>query len=148
MKMPTLNQVRTKVDDWLTARWPTFRDRQIAYQSVNGRYWQGKRTHTAELLYTGTVDAEAIANNLTSTPTDQVASWLTLIPEWNAILLPALFICDTYNGPLGQGFVLSIWVRHNGTVYMRAQNYALNGGLNGGETWRTYAWQAVTDAPV
>jgi hypothetical protein len=147
--VPTLNQVRTKVDDWLTTRWPIFRDRQIAYQLANGKYWQGKRTHTAELLYTGTVDAEAIANNLTSSPTDQAATWISIIPEWAGILLPALFICDAYNGPSGMGFVLSIWVRHNGTIYSRAQNYALVGGLTGGEAWRTYAWQAmVLDGPL
>lgn len=145
--MPTLSQVRTKVDTWLEARWPTFRDRQLAYHAVNSKFWQGKRTHTFELLYTGSVDAEAIANNLTSSPTDQAATWVSIIPEWVGVLLPALFVCDTYNGPLGHGYVLSIWVRHNGNIYTRAQNYALDGGVSGGEAWRTYAWQQVTDGP-
>jgi hypothetical protein len=79
--MPTLNQIRTRVDDWLQARWPTLRDRQEAYFAQHGRYWQGLRTHLGNVEHSTTTTSDAIADNLGSAPSDQQATWMDRYPE-------------------------------------------------------------------
>jgi hypothetical protein len=135
--VPTLNQVRNKVDNWLAVRWPTVQGRQEAYLLAHGRYWQGLRTHTFDLAYTTQVDAEANGNALTDHPTDQTESWLDFVPEWGGTALPAVFVMDVYQSPAGWGYVATVTVLHNGTRYRRSQNV-------GSETWRTQAWVVVT----
>jgi len=133
--MPTLQEVRTKVDTWLTARWPTVVSRQDTYFIANGRYWQGLKTHVAHLEYDDNTDAESQGDNLDSSPTDQTKNWQDAFPILSTLTLPALFIVDVYENNDGHGWVLTAYVRFNGTIYARAQNGS------GSETNRTYAWR-------
>jgi hypothetical protein len=137
----TLAEVRTKVDNWLAPRWQVVQDRQAAYFAANGRYWQGLRTHTFDLEYTSTVDAEAQADALDSAPTDQIENWLAVFPEFGVTPIPAVLIVDVYDGPLGHGYVAQLWVKFNGNIYTRSAQV-------GPEDWRAAGWQQVTATAV
>jgi hypothetical protein len=132
----TLQEARQKVDQWLAARWPTIQDRQATYLANHGRYWQGLRSNISNLTYTDATDASIPADNLGSSPTDQIETWLAVFPELNGINFPAVVWIDTYNGPEGQGYVASVFICHNANCYLRSQNV-------GPEAWRTAAWSVV-----
>lgn len=132
----TLAEWRDRVNTFLANRLPLVTDRQNAYFSAHGRYWQGLRTNIADLHYTDTVDAAAPGDNLNSAPTDQIETWLAVLPELDGVSLPAVLWIDTYSGPQGHGWVATVLICHNSICYTRSHNV-------GPETWRTAAWQAV-----
>jgi hypothetical protein len=137
--MPTLAQMRTAVDNWLTNKWPAVTSRQETYFANQGRYWQGLITHLVPPAHTNSTDGSKTGDRLDQGPSDQPNSrtWLDVFPEWLSELLPATAIMDVYDGPLGKGYVATVRATHNGTLYERSQNV-------GPETWRTQAWhQAV-----
>jgi hypothetical protein len=131
--MATLAQVRTIVDDWLTARWPLFTARQDAYFLAHGRYWQGIRWAT--LAATPSEGADG-ATTLTVKPTDQAEDWVDF--GLGALLTaPCAFQCDVYDSPGGKGYVATVEVLYGGTLYTRSRNV-------GPETSRTVAWHVAT----
>lgn len=135
--MPTLNQIRNQVDSELGPLWQAILSRQETYFAAHGRYWQGIRTHNDLPAHdTNTTDEKPAVD---SAPTDQVEKWSDFLPE---ILTNQKFAlqCDVYDGPQGQGFVGTIWFKHNGNIYARSQNH-------GPETWRTQGWH-VHEVPV
>lgn len=136
--MATLAQLRTRVDDWLAARWPTVLARQDAFFTNRGRYWQGLITHTVIPAHTTAVDADVVADRLAMHPTDQAQSWLDVLAELSGIVFPAALVMDVYDGPQGKGYVATIFVRHNGTLYSRSQNV-------GPESFRTQAWAVARE---
>lgn len=138
--MATLAQVRDRVDDWLTARWPTVQARQTAYAAAhNGRYWQGLRCMVAEPNHTTAQFNDATPDRMSSKPTDQAESWMDFLSEINGVAIPAVFIMDAYQAPAGHGYVAHVYARHNGTLYHRAQNV-------GPETFRTQAWHVAGES--
>lgn len=133
----TLSSTRLKVDTWLTNQWPTIVARQNAYYSSHGRYWQGLLTCTGTNgipNFTAAADGDATMDNLNSRPYYQIESISDLFPALVGVSLPAAFTCNQYDGPSGKGYVVTVYVRWNGTIYRRAQN-------NGPETWRSFYWQ-------
>lgn len=137
--MPTLNQMRTAVDTWLAGKWPVVVARQETYASNHGgRYWQGLRTHNVDPAYTNSTDGSRVADRFGQAPSDQLASWLDVLPEWVAELLPVCIWIDVYDGPQGTGWVAGIQATHNGNTYRRTQNV-------GPETWRTQGWHQVIE---
>lgn len=139
--MATLAQVKTRVDDWLAARWPTVQARQTAYAAAhNGRYWQGLRCMAVEPNHTTAQFNDAVSDLLGGHPTDQAESWLDFLPEINGgTAIPAVFVMDAYQAPSGHGYVAHVYARYNGTLYHRTQNV-------GPLTERTQAWHVVSDA--
>ena len=133
--MPTLQEVRTKVDNWLTSHWPTVASRQATYFLAHAKYWQGLRTHVGEIEYTTASDGESVGDNLTSSPTDQSETWQDAFPVLSTLILPAVFVMDVYENNDGHGWVLTAYIRFNGTIYTRARNG------EGTETDRTYNWR-------
>ncbi len=126
--MPTLQLVRAVADARLTVLWTDhIRPRQDAYFAAHGRYWQG--LVTSSIPEDG---AEAVAD-YTSSPTDQAETWADIFGAAIGMSLPVALAVDVYEGPQGHGFVARVWIRYDGTVYMRAQNHGL-------ESWRTAAW--------
>jgi hypothetical protein len=134
--MPTLSQMRDQVDQFLTDRWAMIRNRQNAFQASHGRYWQGLITHDACPTHTDAADGSSVGTRLNRGPTDQIATWLDVLPEWAGESLPACIQVDVYDGPRGQGWVLSVQAAHGGNLYRRSQNV-------GPETYRTTAWQRL-----
>jgi streptogramin lyase len=137
--MATLNQVRTKVDDWLALKWPTVKSRQQTYFDNHGRYWQGLITHSSVPVFTTNSDGDAIPDDLSFKPTDGLLSWEDIFPDWEGALLPCAIKIDVYDGPQGMGYVGVVFVRYNGTVYSRSQNV-------GPESSRTKAWHIVEES--
>ena len=131
--MPNLNQVRTKVDNWLTAKWPILRDKEIAYYGAHGVYWQGLWSHTALPLHDSTVDGDVEPDGLSSKPTDQAEAWLDFWAALLGIKLTAAIRVDVYAGPLGDGFAATVAVKFKDKIYLRAKNF-------GPENYRTYDW--------
>lgn len=128
--MATLAQIRTKVDNWLTARWPTLVNLQETYFTNHGRYFQGLITHTTEPAD----DIDSPPNRLLVKPTDQIEHWgdFTTLPA----TMPAALVIDVYNGPHGSGWQATVFVRVLDNVYMRTQQV-------GAETWRNSTWRQV-----
>ena len=160
--MPTLAQVRNKVDDWLTdAVWPVIVTRQGIYKDgvvdhyeddgeggqypvyssqPHGTYWQGLKTHAIEPDHVTADYADTVPDLLDGQPSDQPVSWTDWIPEINTSM-PCAFVIDVYDGLDGQGFVASVYARYNGTLYSRSQN-------SGPETWRTVDWRLVDEEVI
>lgn len=129
--MATLPQIRTKVDNWLAARWPSLVTLQESYLIAHGHYFQGLITHTTE----PTDDVDTAPNRLSIKPTDQVERWgdFTVLPA----TMPAALVIDIYDGPFGSGWVATVFVRVLGNVYTRTQQV-------GTEAWRNSAWAMVS----
>lgn len=136
--MASLAQVRTRVDDWLAARWPTVQARQATYAANhNGRYWQGLKTHTGEPNHTTATFADATPDRMTSKPSDQAETWRDFLDEINGVAIPAVFVMDCYQAPGGWGYVAHVYARHNGVLYHRAQGV--------GPENRNQAWHVVDE---
>lgn len=132
----TLASTRLKVDTWLTNQWPTVTGRQATYFAANGRYWQGLLScagTNAIPNFTGASDGDATADNMDSKPDYEAESIADVFPALVGISLPAAFLCDQYVGPLGAGYVITVFVRFNGTIYTRSKTV-------GPENWRDSAW--------
>lgn len=134
--MPTLQNVKDKVDAFLADRWPIVRDRQIAYYDAHGRYWQGLKSNINIPAHTTTKYGDDFPDNLASVPTDQVETWMDFLPEIDGVEIPAVLIFDVYSGPIGDGFVATIIAKYNDVIYRRSHNY-------GPETWKTIGWHTV-----
>lgn len=120
--MATLSLLRTRIDTWLTARWPTITARQDLYFQNNGKYWQGLITHSIPPSHTTVQDNDIVPDNYNSKPTDQNESWKDVFPAFETIPFPCQLQCDVYSGPKGKGYVVTIRVIHNGNTYIRSQN--------------------------
>lgn len=138
----TLAQARQKVDDWLALKWPDIVARQQNYFANRGQYWQGLKTHTVVPEYTNSADGDAIADNLNAKPNDVFSNWSTAFPDWVNAPLPCAVKCDVYLDPVdGWGWVATVYVRYNGTLYSRSRNV-------GPQAWRTQAWAVVNENPT
>jgi hypothetical protein len=134
--MATLAQVRTRINDFLTARWPALVNMQDSYFSSKGRYFQGLWTHTAQIDQT--TDNDTLADRLDDKPTDQTHSWRDRIGNaLDATLFPARLRIDVYDGPRGKGWVATVQMKYGGILYERSKNV-------GPETYRTQPWRDVS----
>lgn len=136
--MPTLTQIRNAIDNFVTNKWPTIVARQENFRANRGTYWQGLATHTSCPSHSNSTDDSKLGDRLNETPSDQFATWLNVFPEWVTELLPACVKVDVYDGPQGQGWVLTVEAIHNGTLWRRSQNV-------GPESHRTQGWHQVQE---
>jgi hypothetical protein len=138
--MPTLNQMRTAIDNFVTNKWPTIVARQENYRTNKGTYWQGLPTHLACPEHSNGTDGSKLGDRLDEGPEGQFSTWLNVFPEWLSDILPACVKVDVYDSPDGQGWVLTVEATHNGTKYRRSQNV-------GPESHRTQGWHIVPALP-
>lgn len=142
--MPTLIEVRDTVNDWLAARWSIVTDRQAAYYATHRVYFQGLLTHLIPPEYTALLTGAIAPSNLDANPTDQIYTWDDFMPELRDVELPCALRFDVYQGPLGDGYIATVFVAYNGYIYARSQNV-------GPETWRSvdwYAWMVLETATI
>lgn len=136
--MPTLAQVRTAVDARLANLWTNqIQPKQAAFLAARGKYWQGIRTTVLTALPNNLTADGTTAEVVPDTsvhPTDQAETWADANISLGATIPMALEI-HTYDGLGGMGYVGIVYVKVNGTTYVRAQN-------NGPQTWRTFAWRS------
>jgi hypothetical protein len=121
--MPTLAQIRNRVDDWLAVLWPLLVAFQEAYFAVHGHYWQGLWTSKNLQENTTASYADAAPDNLDSFPSDQPRSWRTL-PQvirnlLESIPIPNRLRMDVYECGEGHGWSGMIQMKINGTIYER-----------------------------
>lgn len=134
--MPTLAQVRSRVDDKLAQLWGVIVSRQETHYANHGRYWQGLVTHVAAPSHTTATYQDAQPDRLDERPTDVAQGWRDALPEIDGVAVPMALVIDDYVGPEGAGFVATVWACCNTVTYSRSQNY-------GPETWRTVGWHVV-----
>lgn len=135
----TLNQVRTTVDNWLADKWSIVQTRQSSSLINRGMYWQGLITHTVIPVFTTLTNGDSIPDRVIIKPSDELYTWNDIMPEWVGTLLPCAFVMNVYDGPQGKGYVGTVYVRYNGTLYSRSRNV-------GPETSRNVAWHVVTES--
>jgi hypothetical protein len=141
--MPTLQQVRDTVDTKLANFWTNqVVPRQAAYLAAHGEYWQGLAIFNVDNLPDnlddGSSTVAAIIPILNTHPTDQVETWADLAFNLG-VTVPFAASIDVYDGPLGKGYVGTVWVKWNGNFYTRSQNV-------GPEDYRTRPWQQISRA--
>lgn len=110
---------------------------QSQFYAVNGRFYQALESHTAA------PDVPEVPDNIEEHPTDQPED-LALFWETFAELPDVLawsFRIDTYSGPDGDGYVVTISTVVNGETWQKSVNY-------GPETWRAADWYLVTAPPL
>jgi hypothetical protein len=132
----TLVSARAKVDTWLTNNFPLVISKQATYLAAHGRYWQGLLTVSGTNAipnFTAGADGDAIADNLASKPYYEAESISDIFPTFVGVALPCAFLCDQYDGPLGRGYVVTVFLRFNSVIYVRSHN-------TGPESWRESAW--------
>lgn len=106
---------------------------QAQYYGVNGRYYQALESHTAA------PDVPTVPDAINNSPTDQPED-LALFWESFAELPDVLawsFRIDTYSGPDGDGYVVTVTTVVNGQPWQRVINY-------GPDTWRDADWYLVS----
>lgn len=136
--MPTLNQMRTAINNWVDGKWSTIVARQENFRTNRGRYWQGLKTHLVPPAHTNSKDDSKVGDRLNESPDDQGAfsTWLNVFPEWLTELLPASVQVDVYEGTQGHGWTLTVEATHNGDLWRRVVNV-------GPESHRAQAWHKV-----
>jgi hypothetical protein len=131
----TLVQLRNRVNTKLTNTVPLLVARQNTYFAAHTNYFQGLITFSSIPAHTTTATADSLADRLTFHPTDQAETWSSLFPEFDIELFAAAAKIDVYDGPSGKGWVLSVFVKHNGIIYQRQKWW---GPENNDFDWRIY----------
>lgn len=111
---------------------PRLDDFQYQYYVTNGRYYQALESHASA------PDVPVVPDGIDQSPTDQLealAYFWTNVAELPEVLAWA-FKVDTYNGPDGEGYVLTVSTVVNGNVWQRSINY-------GPDVSRNAAWYLV-----
>lgn len=117
------------MDAQLTIFLPRLSIYQDEYFQANGVYFQALKSVSIA------PDGLAAADDIASHPTDQAAA---LLDMWSFTGLPVelgwSIQVDTYSGPKGSGYVVTVQTRDvAGVVWEKAVNV-------GPETWRAYTW--------
>lgn len=113
---------------------PRLQSFQAQYYGINGRYYQALQSHATAPAVPTVPDA------ITSSPTDQPES-LALFWEAFAELPETLawsFRIDTYSGPSGDGYLLTVAAIIDGQLWSRAIHYGPDA-----ENWRGYEWTQI-----
>lgn len=90
--------------------WPAMVSRQNSYFAANGRYWQGRRTHTV-IPADG---AAVVPDRASSRPSDSIGSWS------DRLTMPAMRCavqCDVHDGPAGKSYSMRLSVRVAGQLW-------------------------------
>jgi len=131
----TLNQLRNRVDTWLTNKFPILNNKQDAYFLTHSNYFQGLMTHSSIPAHTTTTVADTVADQLALHPTDQLENWLDVSLLAGENLAGAILI-DVFENATGKGWIVSVYVKHNGVTYRRIK--AVKGEIHRDMDWHVY----------
>lgn len=129
--MPTPLQIRNTVEQRMRALLADLIQRQQVYRAMNGRFWQGPRTHQ-----------QPPADGLATAPDTSAA--VNGSESWQAFgaPLPATIECafhvSTYAGPQGDGYIVTATVVVNGETWQRTANV-------GPESHRASGWRKLAE---
>lgn len=108
---------------------------QAQYYGVNGRYYQALESHTTA------PDVPTVPDGIYDSPTDQPEDLALFWDSFAALpdVLAWSFRIGAYNGPDGDGFVLTVTTVVDGVTWQRTIN-------QGPDTWRDADWHIYTPA--
>jgi len=132
-----LSDLRFRVDTWLTNHFSLLNSRQNTYKTAHGKFFQGFITHSVVPNQTDSTTNDVPANQLTLHPSDQTENWTDLIPELSSENMAGAIKIDVYKGPTGFGWVVSVYVKYNGTIYRRVKAIG-NEASSRDEAWRVF----------
>lgn len=129
--MATLQQIKDQVDAKLATLWTAIQNKEDAYFTANGRYWQGLLTHSV----TPADGTETLPNVGTNAPAYQGSPYPTAIRN---VALPFVLEIHQYVCPDGtKGYQAFVYVTVLGETYSRSAQV-------GPETFRVFGWTKVT----
>jgi len=124
----TIEATKQAIDSRLSELTGYIQAKQSECLDAHGVYFQALPTHTT-LPENGQITP---ADNLSAKPSDQPFGWndvggYPLIDPVSSVKI------DTYNGPLGMGFVVIISFKYDGITWLKAVNF-------GPEEFRSLDW--------
>jgi hypothetical protein len=120
--MPTLNQVKNACNLVFDRTLSLLSARQSNYFVNRARYWQGLKTHSVTPSHTTSTWGRLDPDRLNANPTDEFDSWTAAVPDLDSVQLPCALTVDTYDGPMGKGYILRAEFIYNNALYVRATN--------------------------
>jgi hypothetical protein len=120
-----LQALQLRVNEWITNNLTAITSSQTTYRAANPHYFQGRITHSTIPSHTTANDSDAPADRLTDHPTDQPESWMDVMPFLDGQNMPAALRIDIYKGQQGQGWVLKVFIKHDGVLYVRIKSTGL-----------------------
>jgi hypothetical protein len=131
--MATLAQIKAAVETLKDTIGPVLVRRQNHYFSQHGKYWQGILTPS-----TPPDDGASVVADYTRKPTDQSESWADRFSGADSLpaTLKAQIRVDTYDGPSGKGWTVTLRITKSGKTYARTWNF--------GPEDRDTSWADVT----
>jgi hypothetical protein len=111
--MPTPSEILGLIDASVNLLLPVLEAGQTQYKLANGHFWQGLPTHSA-LPEDG---AYAEPDQLSATATNLAEDWLQV--GYNIGPSRVCLWIDTYDGPVGEGYVLNLALRIEGRQWNR-----------------------------
>lgn len=111
---------------------PRLENFQAEYHATNGMYYQALQSHST------VPDVPTLPDELYNAPTDQPETLALFWQDFAALPseLSWSFRIDTYSGPEGDGYVLTVDTLIDGLTWQRSINY-------GPDSWRAYGWYPV-----
>ena len=122
--MAISKEAKNRADAEIQAVLSKIEERQTESLSADGRFWQGKNTHSED-PEDGSITT---ADRLDEKPTDQALGW----PSGGVSDSISLEV-HVYDGPAGKGWVLIARVKSAGRSYIKSIN-------NGPESYRNADW--------
>lgn len=125
----TLAQVRNRIDTWLTNKIVNIViPKQNNYAANHGgNFWQGLISHSIIPAHTAGTAGDSTGDRFTLHPTDQNSSWIDAVPDFTGETWPSAAVIDVFEGPLGKGWVATLYVMYNGIIYQRTKGFGPGG---------------------
>tara|TARA_R110000851_G_scaffold291318_2_gene445653 strand:- start:24 stop:428 length:405 start_codon:yes stop_codon:yes gene_type:complete len=131
-----MSALTDSIDSEIESKWrPLLTTTQESYLAENNIYAQTRWSH----VNAPEDGAEVLPDNLADKPSDQDEGWNDLV-DIASELMTARGRVGVYNGPDGQGFVLTVQVRETEALMQRSINF-------GPITDRDHAWAEVDENP-
>lgn len=134
--MPTLTQIKTRVNARTVALWTLLQARQEAYIQNNGIYWQGRITPRQIPAFSETDGRPLAADKTGDVAGSHSVSWDTMLPEVKNTPLSAQLQVDTYKSSRGYGYALTMRLLYKGRLFSRTKHY-------GPETYIDESWREI-----
>jgi len=134
--MPTLNQIKNRVNTQLNNLWSTIQTRQDIYFQKNNAYWQGLVIPSQIPEFSDVDDNPRDADGTDKVAKGHDVSWDEMLPEIKNTSLSAQIRVITYETPLGHGYLVNVMLRYKGKLFSRTKQY-------GPETQEDKNWHEI-----
>lgn len=121
--MATLEAIQQAIDVWFESFIPYINSAQLIYHEQNGRYFQGLWIFTTTPQHNSLPLAGSTPNNVTTHPTDQMDSWIDILPQLATVKIPANMRITPYTSDVGNGFDITIEFAYHEEIYQRVFSF-------------------------